>query len=128
MEKTGNVENLSTDHSPIIGWAYDGNPIYGPYAYSNRDGGSITLMKSGYKIDLKDNRPSLTYFPEGFFIEDYTHFDLDDDSVLDENNGRFCITPDFPNGTYAYFATVNSISADSRGTLQIIEGIQNFHI
>ena len=116
LEKTGNVENLSTDHSPIIGWAYDGNPIYGPYAYSNRDGGSITLMKSGYKIDLKDNRPSLTYFPEGFFIEDYTHFDLDDDSVLDENNGRFCITPDFPNGTYAYFATVNSISADSRGT------------
>ena len=69
-------------------------------------------MKSGYKIDLKDNRPSLTYFPEGFFIEDYT-LHLDDDSVLDENNGRFCITPDFPNGTYAYFATVNSISADS---------------
>ena len=21
-------------HSPIIGWAYDGNPIYGPYGYS----------------------------------------------------------------------------------------------
>ena len=23
------------EHSPIIGWAYDGNPIYGPYGYSN---------------------------------------------------------------------------------------------
>src|SRR3954447_24881370 len=22
-------------HSPILGWAYDGYPIYGPYAYSN---------------------------------------------------------------------------------------------
>jgi hypothetical protein len=22
-------------HSPIIGWAYDGNPIYGPYGYKN---------------------------------------------------------------------------------------------
>ena len=29
------------------------------------------------------------------------------DSVLDENNGRFCITPDYPNGTYAYFTTMN---------------------
>ena len=25
--------------------------------------------------------------------------------VLDEHNGRFCITPDFKNGTYAYFLT-----------------------
>ena len=24
---------------------------------------------------------------------------------LDEHNGRFCITPEFPEGTYAYFAT-----------------------
>ena len=24
-----------TKHSPIIGWAYDGNPIYGPFGYSD---------------------------------------------------------------------------------------------
>ena len=30
-----NKEILSTSHSPIIGWAYDGNPIYGPYGFSN---------------------------------------------------------------------------------------------
>ena len=28
-----------------------------------------------------------------------------DEISLDENNGRFCVTPEFPNGTYAYFAT-----------------------
>ena len=27
---------------------------------------------------------------------------------LDEHNGRFCVTPEFPNGTYAYFMTINS--------------------
>jgi len=25
---------------------------------------------------------------------------------LDECNGRWCVTPEFPNGTYAYFTTV----------------------
>ena len=29
--------DLGGNHSPIIGWAYDGNPIYGPYGYSTRD-------------------------------------------------------------------------------------------
>jgi hypothetical protein len=26
---------------------------------------------------------------------------------LDTHNGRYCVTPDFPNGTYAYFITVD---------------------
>ena len=26
---------------------------------------------------------------------------------LDEHNGRFCITPEYPNGVYAYFTTIN---------------------
>lgn len=113
--KVGNVEISSTDHSPIIGWAYDGNPIYGPYAYSTKQGGIITQMKSGYKLDLKENRPPLSVFPEGFFVEDYTYFESSDESVLDENNGRFCVTPEYPNGTYAYFTTINNSLADSFG-------------
>ena len=31
------------------------------------------------------------------------------DFDLDEYNGRYCVTPEFPNGTYAYFV---SIAAD----------------
>jgi len=27
---------------------------------------------------------------------------------LDENNGRWCVTPEFPNGTYAYFVNMSS--------------------
>ena len=93
----------STEHSPIIGWAYDGNPIYGPYGYRDQNGGSIKLLTSGYlKKKIRDNGPNTDNFPLGFFIEDYEYLGNGD---LDEHNGRFCITPEFPEGTYAYFAT-----------------------
>jgi len=107
------VESNSDQHSPIIGWAYDGNPIYGPYGYSRRDGGDIVQMKSGYvdESSKKINRPPFTSFPPEFFVEDFTYKVSNDDSVLDENNGRFCITPEYPNGVYAYFSTFDSTAA-----------------
>jgi hypothetical protein len=113
--KSGNKEVLSKDHSPIIGWAYDGNPIYGPYGYITRRGGIISQMNSGYELDLKPNRPPISTFPAGFFIQDYSHYEVSDETVLDKNNGRFCVTPEYPNGTYAYFATISSSDADSSG-------------
>ena len=106
-------DSASTDHSPIIGWAYDGNPIYGPYGYVTNSGGIISQMKSSYQIKLKENRPPIASFPEGFFVQDYSYVQVSDETYLDEKNGRYCVTPDFPKGTYAYFATVNSVTADS---------------
>lgn len=90
-------------HSPILGWAYDGNPIYGPYGYGTREGnGQIKRLVSGYQlIQGATDRPN---FPDGFFIEDYVYLNGGD---LDENNGRFCRTPEYPNGTYAYFVTLD---------------------
>ena len=114
LTKVNGVEVSSQDHSPIIGWAYDGNPIYGPYGYTTKSGGSVTQLKSGYKVDLKDNRPPLSTFPEGFFVEDFAYYESNDETVLDERNGRFCVTPEFPNGTYAYFVSLSS-SSDSFG-------------
>ena len=107
LRKVNGVEQESSKHSPILGFAYDGNPIYGPYGYNKRTGGLVSQMKSGYELNISENRPPTSIFPEGFFIEDYTHYDVVDETVLDKNNGRFCITPDYPNGTYAYFLTVN---------------------
>ena len=115
LKKSQSGEEInSTNHSPIIGWAYDGNPIYGPYGYEKRTGGSVKQLKSAYveESSNKNNRPSS--FPPGFFVEDFTYANSSDDLVLDENNGRFCVTPEFPNGVYAYFATLNS-SPDSSG-------------
>ena len=43
----------------------------------------------------------------GYFREDYEWTQGPGPEYLDEHNGRFCITPEYPNGTYAYFATVD---------------------
>ena len=115
LTKKDNTEFPSTNHSPIIGWAYDGNPIYGPYGYKTKNGGPITQLKSGYKIQPSSGRPSTLEFPVGFFVEDYAYSEVSDEDVLDENNGRFCVTPEYPNGTYAYFSTINNTSSDSFG-------------
>ena len=100
-------ENLNTtinlSHSPIVGWAYDGNPIYGNYGSSNPEVlENIRELQSSYVQVEKLNRPNFTL---GFFIEDYEYTASGD---LDEFNGRFCITPEFPQGTYAYFSTKNN--------------------
>ena len=111
-----NGQEMGQDkHSPIIGWAYDGNPIYGPYGYTSKTGGTIIQLRSGYteNVGAKVNRPPSTVFPEEFFVEDFTWSYSTDDGVLDKNNGRFCVTPEYPNGTYAYFATFES---DVEGT------------
>jgi hypothetical protein len=103
----------SSIHSPILGWAYDGNPIYGPYGFENSDGtGRITRMRSGYKIVELENRPP--QLPLGSFVEDYEYIGSESasddyeslDVVLDIHNGRYCVTPEYPNGTYAYFCTI----------------------
>lgn len=99
-------------HSPIIGWAYDGNPIYGPYGYTSPEGGSIKALESGYELVLDQNRPPLSLYPLGFFVEDYQFKNVGD---LDEHNGRFCITPEFPNGVYAYFCCINSSAIEDGG-------------
>ena len=111
-----NAEQASLNHSPIIGWAYDGNPIYGPYGYDRKDGGGVRVMRSGYSLKTsRENGPPISTFPLGFFIEDYEYLGNGD---LDENNGRYCITPDYPNGTFAYFATINPNENETSGTFK----------
>jgi len=97
-----NSDTSTPYHSPIIGWSYDGNPIYGPYGYDTPSGGRIRQMVSGYTRFDSGNRPD---FPLGFFVEDFIFRGSGD---LDEYNGRYCITPEYPNGTYAYFLTLDN--------------------
>jgi hypothetical protein len=52
-------------------------------------------------------------YPPGHYIEDYAYLGdlgkvLGKDFDLDELNGRWCVTPEFPNGTYAYFTTIDA--------------------
>ncbi|NDB55154.1 YHYH protein, partial [archaeon] len=108
-----NDNNTDKYHSPIIGWAYDGNPVYGPYGYKDKEGGAIVRLNSGYELKLKSYRPSTSIFPPGYFVEDYSFTNNGD---LDEHNGRYCKTPEFPNGVYAYFSTFNNIK-EATGSL-----------
>ena len=182
-------------HSPILGWAYDGNPIYGPYGFDDpntissdavrmttsyrlkttRENGpdifpKITVTVANFGVDftvggfisnqsaptsaafggsfpvlevlawnsvtgvlelkpygdytnlpvvgntLVQSAPAQSatvtqvgeHYPLGSFIQDYEYvFNL---GKLDEYNGRFCKTPEFPNGVYAYFVTIDASS------------------
>ena len=97
-------------HSPIIGWAYDGNPIYGPYGNGkaipdNTGTGGVKKIYSSYEVDVvttPDLRPP--GFANGYFAQDYVYKASGD---LDEYNGRYLVNSDFPNGTYAYFSTLD---------------------
>ena len=104
VTSSGEFSNI-TGHSPIVGWAYDGNPIYGPFGYSDPDNINSTLkiITPSYvtNINRVTNRPP--GYSAGFFVEDHVY---DGTGDLDIHNGRFGKTPEFPNGVYAYFSTV----------------------
>ena len=34
------------------------------------------------------------------------------------NNGRFCVTPEYPDGVYAYFSTINSSTVETTGAFK----------
>lgn len=101
----------NTKHSPIVAYAWDGYPVYGPYGYTNTNGtGAIKRMVSSYTTKTyttRTNGPAVnTQYPIGCFIEDWQYTSGSGD--LDEHNGRFCVTPEYPAGTYAYFTAVDA--------------------
>ncbi|MBA2116531.1 YHYH protein [Bremerella alba] len=95
-------------HSPIIGWAADGFPIYALYGFqdANNPESEIVELETSYRLKegkrpSADNQPGGKY--DGTFIQDYEFVEGLGD--LDECNGRFAVTPDYPDGTYAYYLT-----------------------
>nr|MBK9652082.1 YHYH protein [Bacteroidota bacterium] len=111
----------SSVHSPIIGYAFDGFPVYGAWGYTNANGtGPLKRMTPSYQVRNMTDRTTLpngttapspgpainTQYPLGAFIQDYEYLAASGD--LDEHNGRFCVTPEYPLGTYAYFVTIDA--------------------
>jgi hypothetical protein len=110
----------SNVHSPLIGFAYDGFPIYGAYGFANTDGtGGISRIHSSFQLrnitvrtnyangsDVTDGPAVSVSYPLGHYREDYEYIPGSGD--LDRHNGRFCVTPEYPAGTYAYFCTVDA--------------------
>lgn len=136
------------EHSPLLGWAADGLPVYGPYGYSEplnpasaprrmisgfvlRNGslgttnlaatGRVTLPAWAARVQNRSaTLPADRFGPAvsasyllGHYIEDFDYLgDLGYTQGLDfdlnEQNVRWCVTPEYPGGTWAYFTTLNS--------------------
>jgi hypothetical protein len=112
----------ASKHGPLIGYSFDGYPIYGAYGWVTEGGKQVvkritpsyrlrtiterTTLADGTKLTQAQYGPTLTAQPLGSYAEDYEFVEGSGD--LDIHNGRFCTTPEYPEGTYAYFATIDA--------------------
>lgn len=114
-----------SDHSLIAGWAADGFPVYGPYGYDDPldPASGIVRIESSYRARAITERTTLPdgtalapafYGPAvassgtnriGWYLEDFEY--VDGLGHLDDHNGRFTTTPDYPGGIYAYYVTID---------------------
>jgi hypothetical protein len=99
-------DNLSTNgaaRSTLPAWAIR---LYGD---------NISEPKTG--PDVSSSYPFGRYMEDNAFLGDLTNsatgkpWVQGTDFDLDQCNGRWCVTPDFPNGTYAYFVAIDSDGA-----------------
>jgi hypothetical protein len=132
-----------TSHSPILAWAADGLPVYGPYGYSSAldSNSGVRRMISGFVLrngsygTTNLNTTGRTSIPAwaqriqtvtykngptvnatyllGHYIEDFDYlgdrgYTLGTDFDLNEQNVRWCVTPEYPSGTWAYFTPINA--------------------
>ena len=128
------VNDNGSGHSPILGWSYDGYPIYGPYGFSNRDGtGAIERKESSWKTRNITTRttyangtsvaagPDVATTPLGAYVEDYEFVHGLGD--LDKYNGIFSVTPEYPDGIYHY---VVSLDSAGKGAFPYVIGLEYY--
>lgn len=110
----GDIAGLAAEedgltHSKIYGFAADGFPIYYKYGYTDEGDSTSTIkelvssyqLRSGSRPGDGTDEPDGTY--DGTYIQDYEYINGLGD--LDECNGRFGPTPEYPDGTYYYMIT-----------------------
>ncbi len=92
----------------LIGYAADGFPIYGPWGYRQpHDSHSgIKTLRSSYRVKT-GWRPKPPHGPggryDGKYAGDFEYVPGRGD--LDQANGRYGVTPEYPHGTYYYVIT-----------------------
>ncbi|MCZ7586804.1 MAG: YHYH protein [Deltaproteobacteria bacterium] len=111
------LTHSASEHSQLLGYSFDGFPIYGPYGYADPDdaGSGIKRLEPCYFI--KAERDCCTdedvcgtgaafdgvTLTMGAFIEDY-EYDAGDDCDLNEYNMRFQVTPEYPTASGLTFS------------------------
>lgn len=102
------VPMIAQDAPTLIGYAADGYPIYGPLGFADPMDASSQLVTLASSWQLKTSpRPSSSRgpggMPDGAFTADF--YFVPESGDLDQLNGRFGITPEYPNGVYHYVVT-----------------------
>jgi len=91
----------------LVGWAQDGFPIYARWGYTTAtsSSSSLKIMVSSWQVKSTPDsgRPSTSVVPMGAFTQDYQYVANSGD--LDQCNGRFDVTPEYPTGVYHYYIT-----------------------
>lgn len=115
--------NNGTSGSPVVGFAFDGYPIVGPYAYEEQPDGSLQAvqMTSSYTVGdatIRGNLgPLVADYELGSFMEDFVY--VAGSGTLNEFNmayvkydtaGRAVLTDTSDaDGDWAYFLTIDAI-------------------
>jgi hypothetical protein len=105
---TGLLEKLAQSPRPVlIGYAADGFPIYAPFGYKDPKNikSGMTKLRSSYRLKggTRPSGPGGNY--DGSFVQDYEYVASLGD--LDQHNGRFGLTTEYPQGIYHYIVTDN---------------------
>lgn len=91
----------------LVGWASDGFPVYARYCYSEATNAAsaVKTCRGSYTLDTTADagRPATSWVPLGAFRSDWNYVAGSGD--LDDCNGRFGVTPEFPAGIYYYMIT-----------------------
>jgi hypothetical protein len=97
--------HAGSTHSPLLGWAGDGFPIYGPYGYADPadPASGVAQLRPSYRLRTgrRSGGPGGAF--DGTYTEDFEFIDGLGD--LDVANGRFAVTPEYPQGAYHYVLT-----------------------
>lgn len=88
----------------LVGWAADGFPIYGPWIQPDpADPASVRPAVTGYRLRAGERAGGPGGRHDGTYVQDWEFVPGAGD--LDECNGRWGLTPDFPQGIYHYVLT-----------------------
>ncbi len=89
----------------MIGYAADGFPVYARYGHVDPmdPTSGVAVMQGSYELKsgTRPSGPGGSY--DGTFVQDWEY--VADSGDLDECNGRYGVTPEYPNGIYHYFVT-----------------------
>ena len=77
-------------------------------AWAQRAQSRPTLATSQYGPSVSTAYPLGRYLEDNDYLGDRAGYTNGIQFDLDESNGRWCVTPEFPNGTYAYFTCISS--------------------